>query len=422
VVRDAIQSPEPSVVVEQSIRKHMLRIAVALKLGEMGETRFQVGDHWKQHFIRQRAQSNSPLSVGKLREWIDLPQPMGLPSLVQDLVILTFAEQTNRAFRQNGGPVPVEIGALKDDMVLEEVALPSDEVWRKAGERAKAIFGIPTSPLLNAANLSALAGTLTDTVKRSAADVVALLAKLAEVRSASFPELQNCPRLATAREAQVLVKGLSGASGNDVIKQLAEADLTANYSALGASISSAGTVERTLDSAEWKIFQGIRVLTDERKVEADKIWDKLASAFSNNEYAVALGPEITRLKAQAVDLLTRQVKPPQPPPPPELPELPEPPELPLPHKSIVELKALYGRSQVVDDDLPGWITSADEILKIHFFGTNQEDWKSMIVVSPTMKALIDLDAGARVDLKAQTLKLPRFGQTLKLTVDPKHFE
>src|SRR5262249_46123320 len=40
VIRDAARSPDPSVVVEQSIRKHMLRIAVPLKLGEMGETRF----------------------------------------------------------------------------------------------------------------------------------------------------------------------------------------------------------------------------------------------------------------------------------------------------------------------------------------------------------------------------------------------
>jgi hypothetical protein len=48
VVRDAVQSSDPSVVVEPILRKHMLRIAVPLKLGNMGETRFQLGDHWKQ--------------------------------------------------------------------------------------------------------------------------------------------------------------------------------------------------------------------------------------------------------------------------------------------------------------------------------------------------------------------------------------
>ena len=90
VVCDAARSSEPSVLVEQSIRKHMLRIAVPLKLGDMGETRFQLGDYWKQHFTRQQVQSDSPLTVGKLRKWIDVPQPMGLPPTVQDLVILTL--------------------------------------------------------------------------------------------------------------------------------------------------------------------------------------------------------------------------------------------------------------------------------------------------------------------------------------------
>jgi hypothetical protein len=43
-------------------------------------------------------------------------------------------------------------------------------------------------------------------------------------------------------------------------------------------------------------------------------------------------------------------------------------------------------------------------------------------VSPTMKALIDLDPGAKVDLAEKKLVLPRFGQTIKLTVNPKHLE
>jgi hypothetical protein len=46
----------------------------------------------------------------------------------------------------------------------------------------------------------------------------------------------------------------------------------------------------------------------------------------------------------------------------------------------------------------------------------------MIVVSPTLKALIDLDIGAKIDLEKGTLKLPRFGHTIKLTVDPRHLE
>jgi hypothetical protein len=412
VVQSAVQTSDPSVVVEQSLRKSMLRIAVPLELGDMGETRFQLGDHWKQHFTRQQAQSDTPLSVGKLRKWIDLPQPMGLPSLVQDLVILTYAVQTNQIFRLHGGPTEVEIGKLKDEMVLEEVALPIEGVWSKACERAKAIFGVPTSPLLNAANLAGLAHQLGEKVKAHSAGVTAVAGRLADVKSSIFPRMEDCARLSTIREAQLLLKGLSGASGNDLVKRLAEVDLKANLSAIAASISNAGTVDRVLDLPDWKIFQGIRSLSDERKAEADRILGELETAFASDEYAIALGPKVTALKARAVDLLTKRPLPPQ---------QPEPQQRPEP-RTAKELKELYGRSQVEGDDLPEWVEVAHEVLKVHLFEKDATDWASMIVVSPTMKALIDLDPDAKVDLAAKKLELPRYGQTIKLTVNPKQLE
>jgi hypothetical protein len=405
VVRSAVQSSDPSVVVEQSLRKSMLRIAVPLKLGEMGETRFQPGDHWKQHFTRQQAQSDTPLSVGKLRKWIDLPEPMGLPSLVQDLVILSYAAQSNRIFRLHGGPAEVEIGKLKDEMVLEEVALPPEGIWSKACERAKAIFGVPTSPLLNATNLASLAQQLDEKVKAHSTGVTAVAGRLADVKSSIFPQMEHCARLKTVREAQLLLKGLSSASGNDMVRRLAEVDLNANLSAIGASISNAGTVDRVLELADWKIFQGVSSLPDERKAEAKRILDELETAFASDEYAIALGPKITALKERAVDLLTKRPDP-QPPEP----------------RTAEQLKRLYGRSQVEGDNLPDWVEAANDVLRVHLFRRGATDWASMIVVSPTMKALIDLDPGAKVDLAAKKLELPLYGQTIKLTVNPKQLE
>jgi hypothetical protein len=319
--------------------------------------------------------------------------------------------------------VEADIGVLKDEMVLEEVALPTEDVWKKACERAKAIFGIPASPLLNAANLASLADHIAEKANAHSADITAVAARLAAVKSGIFPEMNDCARLDTLREAQALLKSLSSTSGNDVVKRLAEADLKSNLSALGASISNAGTVDRALESTEWKILQGIRALTDNRKEEADRIWGDLEIALKSDEYAVALGPKIAALKSKAVDLLTKHVVLP---PPQRAPEPPAPLEPPLPPKTVAELKELYGQSQADGDDLPDWVEpeTVRDVLKIHFFGDSKDvvDWKSMIVVSPTLKALIDLDSGARIDLKKATLKLPRFGQTIKLTVKPQHLE
>jgi hypothetical protein len=339
---------------------------------------------------------------------------MGLPPTVQDLVILTFAEQTNRAFRFRGGPAEAEIGGLENEMVLEEVALPSEEVWLKASDRAKTIFGIPTSPLLNAANLTNLAGQITEHIKIHSPDVTAVSTRLTEVQANIFPEIKDCARLNTIREAQSLLKTLSSSSGNEIVRRLAEFSLKSNLSALGTAISSGRTVDRSLESADWKIFQSIRALVDDRASEVQAIWQDLERAFSSDEYAVSLAPKIAELKGRAVDLLTREIIPP-------------PPRPPLPTKTIEKLKALYGRSQADGDDLPTWLKAeaVRDVLAVHFFGTSAsdaDDWKSMLVVSPTLKALIELDPGAKVDLRNRVLNLPRFGQKIKLTVDPQHLE
>lgn len=419
VVRNAARSSEPSVLVEQSLRKTMLRIAGPLKLGEMGENRFQLGDYWKQHFTRHQAQTDTPLSVGKLRKWQDLPQPMGLPMLVQDLVAIAYAEQTSRVFLLHGGPVEAEIGTLTPEMVLEEVALPSEQVWKEACERAMAIFGIPTSPLLNATNLASLASQVAAKVQSSQSDAGTLTIRLADTVAALFPGKTSWPRLQTAQEAQALLRSLSAASGNDVVSSLAGVRITSSQPAIASSIAHAGTVLRSLDAADKKIFLGIRSLTDDRKTEAEQIWKDLESVLSSDEYAIALGPKLDDLKSRAVDLLTRTVinVQPQPPPPPPVP----PPMPPVASKSINELKALYGKSQVESDELPGWGTLPNDVLVTHSWREGSA-WSSMIVLTPTMKALVDLDPGAKVDLKAKTLHLPKFGKTLGLNVLPKHLE
>ena len=62
------------------------------------------------------------------------------------------------------------------------------------------------------------------------------------------------------------------------------------------------------------------------------------------------------------------------------------------------------------------------LLRVRCVGSNPGDWRSLIVVSPLYDELIRLDAGAKLDLAAAMLILPRFGKELKLTVNPQHLE
>ncbi len=423
-VKSAMQGSEPSLLVDANLRRSMGQIANPLKLGEMGEQRFQLGQHWRNHFNRQSAQEPGSLSVGKLRKWIDLPDPMGLPIILKDLVILAYAEQTNRVFKHHGGPAKADLGTLEDDMTLEEVELPSELDWQSACDRAKAIFGIPTSPLLNATNVTVLGDEVNQKVKDWVAPTRSLVGRLELIRSARFPD-GACTRLNTAREALSLLKTLEGTTGNNLIGKLAGFDLQSKPTAMAIALGNATRLDQTLGVADWEIFDGIKALTDDRKEAAERVWNDLEDAFNSDEYAVALQPKLGELRQKAVQLLTKVVRSPGPAPvPPTVVPPPTPPQPTPPTRTAIKLKELYNSSQVEGDELPGWISEHAKLnlLRVRCFGDDPDDWMSMIVVTPLYDALIQLDEGARVDLVNKTLSLPKFGKVLSLKVKTEHLE
>jgi hypothetical protein len=423
-VTSAVQSSEPSILVEATLRRPMALLANPLKLGEMGEQRFQLGQHWRIHFNQQAAQSSGPLTVGKLRKWINLPDPMGLPEILEDLVILSYAEQTNRIFKHHGGPANADLGTLEDDMTLEEVALPSEADWQGAAERAKAIFGVPVSPLLNATNVTHVSDALRQKAKEWAVPVDSLMDQLETLQTKRFPG-EEWTRLKTAREGLSLLKTLEGSAGNDLISRLAGFALESKPAALGIALANATKLNQVLEVTDWEIFDGIKGLSDERKEAATSIWENLADALNSDEHAVALVPKLAELRQSAVKLLTKVVVP-----PPAPPSAPTPIEIPLPNipepptKSATKLKELYRDSQVKGDELPDWLQGEAKLslLRVRRFGNDPDDWKSSIVVGPLYDALIQADGGAKIDLHKKTLILPRFGKELPLQVNPEHLE
>jgi hypothetical protein len=347
---------------------------------------------------------------------------MGLPEPIQDLLILAYAEQTNRVFKYHLGPAIAEIGSLDDEMTLEEVALPDEQDWTLALERAKALFGIPTSPLLNAVNVTALGEAVHRKVVDLAGPLQSLIGRLESIRVSAFGS-GPCARLDTAREGLLLLKTLEGVQGNTLIGRLAGFNLTGKPAVLASSMASATKLNLALETADWEIFEGIRNLHDERKAAADGIWQDLETTFASDEHAIALLPKMNELRGLAVKLLTRPA--PAPKPAASAPVEPDPiePE-PVPAKTTQQLKQLYGKSQVDGDRLPDWVKPDDvmNLLRVRCVGSHPEDWRSLIVVSPLYDELIRLDSGAKLDLATATLTLPRFGKELKLTVHPQHLE
>jgi hypothetical protein len=465
-VTRAIQTPDGRIIVDPAKRRELRQTANPLKLGEMTtESAFVLGHHWKNHFDRKEAEHGGPVTVTRLREWMDEPQRWGLPRDLQNLVFIFFATHAQMNFHLHGRMIEPGITDLPEDAELRTQRLPSQNDWDEAGKRAAGIFGVVAPPLLNAVNTARLASelkTVAQPWKVPATQLIPLLSDLCQ-RVGATP---NSARIKTARATKALVDALCAADGVPVIEILARATLETSASAMGTSLKSCLSLGEKLRQNNWQLLEAIRRLTGQWKIEADVIWSGLQDTTQKDEYVVPLETYLKAAESKAITLLERvsaaQPTPPSNPPlapvvlPPVTPVKPGlPPILFKPNvvasqlavlnsdeneirafygsdlerlqrnRGLVEeLKRLYGGSQVEGDCLPEGlpaerILAALEVHHIKALGLGGPDEKkNMIVLSATLHALIHSDPGCQIDLAGGTMTL--FGVPLKLNVKPSH--
>ncbi|CCG42770.1 hypothetical protein [Magnetospirillum molischianum] len=361
-VEKALSESEHRVLVaDKGMRQLLLGVAGPLKLGTMGSTHLTLDVLWRQHFSRcQAADGVETITVASLRRWIDVPERMGLPKDAQDLIILTYAGQTNRTFFLRGIPFAAGLGTLADDAELREQALPPQVQWDEAVDRASKLFGLTIPRLLNAAN----AHHLTEEVRKKARDsrpaIDAYAASLATRQSvfgpaASPPSDVRAParpagttnRSITAKSCQALLKALDESADDALIQRLAEASLQTSDTAMAQTISRAQALDEVLRGDAWRVFEALRKLSDERASEARTILGRLAQALGADEHVVALRSSIQDDHGKAVELLTASTTAQAPSPPP--PSAPQPLKGRVIEKNVVTgIKAAEVRSVLTD--------------------------------------------------------------------------
>jgi hypothetical protein len=309
VVERATEAQDGRIAVEQPQRREVRQIANPLKVGEMHETHFILLQHWKNHFLRKEAEHGGPLTVAKLRSWIDEPKPMGLPRELQNFVVMSFAAQTNRTFFLHGGPFKAALDSLPDDLELREQALPRQEDWDVAVKRAASIFGIAASPLMNAANVAKFAAD----VKAAAAQAKPACDDLVEGIRKLLPTLADggaeTTRYKTARAVKGLVDAASMSGADDVVRAVAGAEVFSSEAAMGTSLKKAPEVFSAVSQINWVLFEAVSKLDDDRAEAARAIVRDLGGAFQKDEYAVAFRPTLAEVEARAVRLLADVPKP-----------------------------------------------------------------------------------------------------------------
>lgn len=314
------------------------RVANPLGLGVMHEAAYVLNDTWRQAIERRASAAGRDLDefrVAELRTYVREESP-GLPDLVVDVLVAAYAAQADRAWLRAGQPLdpPPAFDKLAGDMVLRAQALPSEEEFALANDRAARIFGTRPQPVRSARAAHALAGE----VRRRAGELLpAAEALVAELdRHAETLGLAGAPsagpdgeaaRLVTARVAADGAGRLAGISDPTAsLRALAGLDLPREYEIYRASLAAAGAVTRALGEVRWQVLDQLPPLAADGGDQAEParaILDALRSAARHDEHEVPLARRLADAERDALALLIEaQPAPPRPAPPQPTPQPP----------------------------------------------------------------------------------------------------
>lgn len=332
VCQEATRTPDGRIYVEdKSLRQKLRNICNPLDLGHMSETHLVLDSSWKNHFNRMLAQSSLPNpTAADLRRWMDQPEERGLQKEVQNLLILIYADQTNRSFVLYGSNYTPSLDDIPNEVELQEQSLPDLKDWNEAVTRVAEIMGHVVSKLLNASNLATLAAKVNTSIADHKADCDILPDRLQLVmKSIGVPEsvFANCDRVRTAKAVKALLAGCDSKDPTTLVATIAHAKLETNAITMGKSLKSAKPILDCLRTTKWELFSALALIQDHRKTEIDLLISEVGNWLKSDEHALASGlaGKLTEAESRAIKLLTPPiVVVPDPPAPPITPPLPPP--------------------------------------------------------------------------------------------------
>ncbi|NEX20416.1 phage resistance protein [Thiorhodococcus mannitoliphagus] len=305
-LRRAIHAPHGRIDVDSPLRPLMRQIAQPLKLGEMHERHFIFKEDWPQHLARVLAKAGGDVTVRALRAAMDDPRPRGLPTAVQNLLILVFVEHGQYAFTFHGGPFDdVSLKDIRDDLVLIKQDLAAPETWQRALEHAGAVFGLTVNALRTANNQNALQKEVQAEVNARLEDCRTLVEDLTKQLDAlGLAATGN--RLANAQLAVRWLEDLQSREGPDLVAALAALKPVTSLQALGRSIIAALRVSNALADNNWALLEAVWGTGDGVRIK-----HAVAEALAADELVTALAEVLKQAQMDATQLV--RPNPPNPP-------------------------------------------------------------------------------------------------------------
>jgi hypothetical protein len=244
ICAEAARTTDGRVFVEdKGVRQKLRNICNPLDLGTMSETHFVLGTFWKNQFNRLLSASGQPHpTVADLRRWIDNPDERGLPREIQNLLVLVYADQTNRSFIRYGGNYPPTLDDMPPELELVEQQLPDVKDWERAILLVGDVFGDAISPLLNASNLANLASKVAAGVGTFKVDCDSLPDRLQLVlKNLSVPDAETgkADRVRTAKSVKSFLKCCEGEEPTALVGAIASVKAETSGTAMGRSLKTA---------------------------------------------------------------------------------------------------------------------------------------------------------------------------------------
>jgi hypothetical protein len=289
-VCEALESPDGRVAIDRDLRKKLRPLLGPLDLADVAEQFLAVKNTWFDRFDPREAQlPRRSATVGDLRKWMNEPSRKGLPDLLENLVILSYARKANRLLTLQGIPAPESLTNLRDDILLERQKLPDQNTWEVVCDRAAHIFGttIPAVPTL--ANLQKLNDQVSELNKRFGPDVANYLGKLRTALTTMNGADADVPRFKTANATNALCQAVQKAKKpSEVFEAIQNADVTVP-SAMGFVLKQAAKAHRAIDQIRLDVFEKLGQIPDEPRASvASMLRRNIQDALRADEHVTAL--------------------------------------------------------------------------------------------------------------------------------------
>jgi hypothetical protein len=185
---------------------------------------------------------------------------------------------------------------------------------RRRSHARPPILGVAASPLLSAASVAKFVADVKTTAALHRQGIDRLCTTLRQHLGRLGIGAHNAPRLQTSQAALAFLRGIAGASKDELVSVIVQANVATSAAAMGESLKKAGDMSTVLENTSWELFDKIAQLPRERAPQASTIIERVKQALRRDEHVVEIKGALKEAQSAALELLTSLVEVTPPPP------------------------------------------------------------------------------------------------------------